>query len=208
MCSVLWLSRPHGHRGEGICCCCCCVPQPNAQWVSRYMQSSIDNFYSIGWKDCACNSFQYPATSARSHAQTFGELNNYLRFWRVKFVQQGAYHGWRQSLRGLTVQRTVTFNVVLVFLLVSVSCDTRPSLPDILRIYVPSRQLRSSSLSNPFCRNKVIWPTLLCIQGPTVLNKLPDNTRHASFINLFKYAPKTELFLQQNVPYFSFKKWG
>ena len=36
---------------------------------------------------------------------------------------------------------------------------------DIIKIYVSSRQLRSSSdtpLSNPFCRNKVYEPTLFC----------------------------------------------
>ena len=75
-------------------------------------------------------------------------------------------------------------------------------LADILKIYVPSRQLRSSSDSRlfeiPSVNTKSTGQCISEYQGPTVWNELPHNIRHVP-LDSFTIAIKNELFRQQDL---------
>ena len=71
---------------------------------------------------------------------------------------------------------------------------------DILEIYTPSRDLRSSSdgrlLRVPTARTKAFGQRAFSFQGPTAWNKLPFQIRHSSSPDSFKRGLKTCLFKQ------------
>ena len=71
-------------------------------------------------------------------------------------------------------------------------------MSDILHIYRPSRQLRSSSddriLHIPSIKTKSFGHRSLAYQGPSVWNQLPFTIRHSPSITAFKSALKTHLF--------------
>ena len=82
--------------------------------------------------------------------------------------------------------------------------DTGPQyLADILKIYVPSWQLRSSSdyclFQIPSVHTKSTGQHTFAYQGPTVRNKLLHNVRHTPFLDVFKTALKSELFHQKDL---------
>ena len=92
------------------------------------------------------------------------ELNGSIQF---SSVQDGIYALGKAHMCSTLSLRS--------FLKVS-SDGTGPQYPgDILKIYIPSWQLRfpsdAPSVSNPFCQNQVIWPALFCISRSHSLEK-------------------------------------
>ena len=81
----------------------------------------------------------------------------------------------------------------------TVISDTAPVyLSDLLRVYSPSRQLRSSSdsitLRIPHIRTKTFGHRSFSHAAPSVWNSLPHEIRHIQSANAFKTALKTHLF--------------
>ena len=78
-------------------------------------------------------------------------------------------------------------------------------LPNLLRVYCPSRQLRSSSDSRTlrilYLTTKLFGHRSFCYAVPSVLNFLPRETRHTQSTTAFKTALQTHLFYQLNVYY-------
>ena len=77
--------------------------------------------------------------------------------------------------------------------------STAPSyLSDLLHLYNPSRNLRSSSddrvFSLPRMRTKTHGQRTFSFQGPSTWNKLPYRLRHSRSLQSFKTAMKTHLF--------------
>ena len=71
---------------------------------------------------------------------------------------------------------------------------------DLLHLYTPSRQLRSSAITRvfrvPSFRTKSRGQCSFSYQAPTTWNKLPASIRHASSVMSFKSSLKTFLFLK------------
>ena len=77
--------------------------------------------------------------------------------------------------------------------------DTAPVyLSDLLRVYSPSRQLRSSSDSRtlriPYIKTKTFGHRSFSHAAPSVWNSLPHEIRHIQSATAFKTALKTHLF--------------
>ena len=73
-------------------------------------------------------------------------------------------------------------------------------LSDLLHLYTPSWQLRSSADTRvfriPSFRTKSSGHRSFSYQAPTTWNKLPTSIRHASSVSSFKSSLKTFLFLK------------
>ncbi len=71
-------------------------------------------------------------------------------------------------------------------------------LSDLLHLYTPSRQLRSSADTRvfriPSFRTKSSGQRSFSYQAPTTWNKLPASIRHASSVSSFRSSLKTFLF--------------
>eukprot|EP00745_Piridium_sociabile_P004237 TRINITY_DN12507_c0_g1_i3.p1 TRINITY_DN12507_c0_g1~~TRINITY_DN12507_c0_g1_i3.p1 ORF type:complete len:128 (-),score=15.14 TRINITY_DN12507_c0_g1_i3:89-472(-) len=71
-------------------------------------------------------------------------------------------------------------------------------LSDLISIYTPSRELRSSAdtrvLQIPSVRTKTYGQRSFSFQGPSVWNKLPLSLRHSTSLQSFKRDLKTHLF--------------
>ena len=77
--------------------------------------------------------------------------------------------------------------------------DTAPfNLSDLLRVYSPSRQLRSSSDSRTLCiphiKTKTFGHCSFSHAAPSLWNSLPHEIRHNLSTTAFKTALKTHLF--------------
>eukprot|EP00745_Piridium_sociabile_P040659 TRINITY_DN786_c0_g1_i8.p1 TRINITY_DN786_c0_g1~~TRINITY_DN786_c0_g1_i8.p1 ORF type:complete len:1132 (+),score=124.07 TRINITY_DN786_c0_g1_i8:119-3397(+) len=104
------------------------------------------------------------------------------------------------SLHWLPVSKRIDYKLsTLTFSAVSGSGPEY--LSDLLHIYTPSRQLRSSSdtrlLRIPHVRTKTYGQRSFSHQAPTTWNRLPDNLRHSDSLASFKSGLKTHLFSQQ-----------
>ena len=70
-------------------------------------------------------------------------------------------------------------------------------LSDLLSVYTPKGNLRSSSdntiLCIPILRTKSIWHRSFSFAAPTIWNSLPSELRHTDSIQKFKSALKTNL---------------
>ena len=73
-------------------------------------------------------------------------------------------------------------------------------LSDLLHLYTPSRQLRSSSDTRlfriPSVRTKTYGQRAFAYQAPSVWNELPHSLRHSPSLQSFKTNLKTHLFPQ------------
>ena len=104
-----------------------------------------------------------------------------------------------QSLHWLPIESRINYKLASVCF--SSFCGTGPKyISDILQVYTPSRQLRSSTdtrlLRISSIRTKSFGQRSFCFQGPTVWNTLPTTVRHMSSTSSFKSALKTHLFKQ------------
>ena len=101
------------------------------------------------------------------------------------------------SLHWLSISNRIDYK--LSSLAFSVVTGTGPAyLSELLNIYTPSRELRSSSDDRlfriPYCRTKTYGQRTFSFQTPTTWNKLPSILRHANSYSSFKSALKTYLF--------------
>ena len=75
-------------------------------------------------------------------------------------------------------------------------------LSDLLLVYTPKRNLRSSSgigiLCIPKLRTKTFGHRSFSFAAPIIWNSLPSELRHTDSIQKFKLAPKTHLFWKFN----------
>ena len=102
-----------------------------------------------------------------------------------------------RSLHWLPVAKRIQYKLsVLCFK--SFDSSAPDYLSDLLHVYTPSRQLRSSSdtrlLSVPTMRTKTNGERSFLFQAPTVWNSLPKSVRHSSSLQSFKTSLKTYLF--------------
>ena len=102
-----------------------------------------------------------------------------------------------RSLHWLPVHMRIDYTISS--LCFKVLDSTVPSyLSDLLRVYAPSRQLRSSSDDRLFCvphtRTKSYGQRSLGYQGASTWNKLPLSVRHSQSLTSFKTKLKTHLF--------------
>ena len=105
------------------------------------------------------------------------------------------------SLHWLPVEKRIEYKLSLLCF----KCITMKSAPvylsDLLQLYTPSRDLRSSAdarlLRRPFARTKSFGERAFCYQAPVVWNQLPHSVRHAPSLESFKSSLKTFLFLRQ-----------
>eukprot|EP00745_Piridium_sociabile_P025212 TRINITY_DN39921_c0_g1_i18.p1 TRINITY_DN39921_c0_g1~~TRINITY_DN39921_c0_g1_i18.p1 ORF type:complete len:291 (-),score=25.65 TRINITY_DN39921_c0_g1_i18:34-906(-) len=104
------------------------------------------------------------------------------------------------DLHWLPIQSRISYKLSSICF--SSATGTGPEyLSDILNIYAPPRQLRSSADNRMFCiptvRTKSIGERSLVFQGPTIWNNLPQNIRYSVSKDSFKSALKTHLFVSQ-----------
>ena len=102
-----------------------------------------------------------------------------------------------RTLHWLPFQASIEFN--LSTLCHSFFSDTAPVyLLDFLRVYSPSRQLRSSSdlrtLRIPHIKTKTCGHHSFSHAAPSVWNSLPRDIRHIQSVTAFETALKTHLF--------------
>jgi hypothetical protein len=103
------------------------------------------------------------------------------------------------SLHWLPVDSRIEYKLsLLCFKIIS---DQAPVyLSDLLHLYTPSRQLRSSADTRvfkiPSFRTKSSGQRSFSYQAPTTWNQLPVSVRHASSVSSFKSSLKTYLFSQ------------
>ena len=80
----------------------------------------------------------------------------------------------------------------------SVNGSAPTYLSDLLHLYIPSRQLRSSADTRvfriPFFRTKSSGQRSFSYQAPRIWNKFPASICHASSVRSFKSSLKTFLF--------------
>jgi len=101
------------------------------------------------------------------------------------------------SLHWLPVDRRIDYKLSLLTFK-SFNNQAPAYLSDLLHVYTPSRQLRSSAdtrlLRIPHVRTKTFGQRSFSYQAPTTWNKLPLTVRSASSIPSFKSSLKTTLF--------------
>ena len=105
------------------------------------------------------------------------------------------------SLHWLSISNRIEYK--LSSLAFSALTGTGPVyLSELLNVYTPSRELRSSDDDRifriPHCRTKTYGQRTFSFQAPITWNKLPSMLRHANSIESFKSALKTHLFLQSS----------
>ena len=102
-----------------------------------------------------------------------------------------------RTLHWLPIQERI-HHKMLSICHVSLTADGPVYLSDFLRIYTPSRQLRSSSdtriLRIPTVRTKTFGRRSFSVQGPTLWNQLPKNLRYTVSSASFKRGLKTHFF--------------
>ena len=103
----------------------------------------------------------------------------------------------RRTLHWLPIQARIEYK--LSTLCHSFFTDTAPVyLSDLLRVYSPSRQLRSSTDSRtlciPYMRTNTFGHRSFFYAASSVWNSLPREIRHIQSSNAFKTALKTHLF--------------
>ena len=103
-----------------------------------------------------------------------------------------------QTLHWLPVEKRIDLKLAsLCFKSLNGSAPTY--LSDLLHLYTPSRQLRSSADTRvfriPSFRTKSSDQRCFSYQAPATWNKLPASIRHASSVSSFKSSLKTFLFL-------------
>ena len=106
-----------------------------------------------------------------------------------------------KSLHWLPVQARIEYKLCVIchnFF----SSSTPEYLSDLLSVYTPSRNLRSSAdariLSIPRVRTKTYGERAFAFCGPEQWNSLPSNIRHTKSTVAFKKILKTHLFLKYN----------
>ena len=104
------------------------------------------------------------------------------------------------SLHWLTVEKRIHYKIAL-FCFKALN-NTSPSyISDLLRVYTPSRQLRSAAdtriLRFPPCRTKTYGQRSFSYQAPVIWNQLPHSVRHSPTLASFKSSLKTHLLSQQ-----------
>ena len=104
------------------------------------------------------------------------------------------------TLHWLPVEQRIEYKLLLLAFK-SVKNDGRSYLSDLLKFYIPSRQLRSSSdtrlLRIPSFRLKSFGQRKFSYQTSVLWNSLPISLRHSSSTLAFKSALKTHLFPSQ-----------
>jgi hypothetical protein len=102
-----------------------------------------------------------------------------------------------QALHWLPVRDRVNYKILSVCH-VSLSSTGPSYLSDLLHLYTPPRQLRSSSdtriLTIPSVRTKTFGQRSFAHQGPVLWNVLPRSLRHTESSVSFKHSLKTFLF--------------
>ena len=96
-------------------------------------------------------------------------------------------------------KQVLSISIKLSTLCHSFFSDTAPVyLSDLLHVYSPSRQLRSSSDSRTLCilhtKIKTYGQSSFSHAAPSVWNSLPHDIRHIQSVTAFKTALKTHLF--------------
>ena len=104
-----------------------------------------------------------------------------------------------RSLHWLPIQSRIDYKLASIcFSYVSGSAPQY--LSEVLHVYTPSRQLRSSADSRllriPTVRTKGFGQRSFSFQGPTIWNKQPFSTRHSPSATSFRTSTKTNLFKQ------------
>ena len=102
-----------------------------------------------------------------------------------------------RSLHWLPIQQRITYKIAsLCFKSVESSCPQY--LTDLLHLYTPSRELRSSADTRlfkiPSVRTKTFGQRSFAFQAPLIWNHLPHSLRHSSSLQSFKLHLKTFLF--------------
>ena len=104
------------------------------------------------------------------------------------------------TLHWLPVEQRIEYKLLLLAFK-SVKNDGRSYLSDLLKFYIPSRQLRSSSdtrlLRIPSFRLKSFGQRKFSYQASVLWNSLPIALRHSSSTSAFKSALKMHLFPSQ-----------
>ena len=104
-----------------------------------------------------------------------------------------------RSLHWLPVEWRIQYKILL-HVYKCMNCDSAPSyLKDLIQIYVPNRQLRSSSdtrtLVQPIARNS-FGKRAFVNSAPALWNTMPYSLRHCQTVESFKRQLKTYLFVQ------------
>ena len=104
------------------------------------------------------------------------------------------------TLHWLPVEQRIEYKLLLLAFK-SVNNDGPSYLSDLLKFYIPSRQLRSSSdtrlLRIPSFRLKSLGQRKFSYQASVLWNSLPISLRHSNSTLAFRYALKTHLFPSQ-----------
>ena len=104
------------------------------------------------------------------------------------------------TLHWLPVEQRIEYKLLLLACK-SVNNDGTSYLSDLLKFYIPSRQLRSSSDSRLLCilsfRLKSLGQRKFSYQASVLWNSLPISLRHSNSTLAFKSALKTHLFPSQ-----------
>ena len=102
-----------------------------------------------------------------------------------------------QSLHWLPVSARVQYKLSCICFHAATGTSPR-YISDLVHIYTPSRQLRSSADTRifriPTVRNKTLGHRSFSYQGPVTWNRLPFHVRHADSISSFRSSLKTYLF--------------
>ena len=101
------------------------------------------------------------------------------------------------SLHWLPVERRVQYKIALLCFK-SLNGLAPAYLSDLIHIYIPSRQLRSSADTRvfriPSFRTKTFGQRAFSYQAPIIWNQLPYHVRHSPNLSAFKSSLKTHLF--------------
>ena len=122
--------------------------------------------------------------------------NHMLYSHTSKLINEIMFHP-SSELHWLPIRARIEYK--LSTLCHSFFCYTFPVyLSDLLRVYSPSRQLRSSSHSRtlriPHIKTKAFWHRSFSHAAPSIWNSLPREIRHIQSTTAFKTAMNTHLF--------------
>ena len=101
------------------------------------------------------------------------------------------------NLHWLPVSARISFKVLLIMFKI-LKGDSPAYLQNLVRPYVPVRNLRSSTqnlFSQPRIRTKTYGERAFSWLGPSLWNALPEDVRNSPSINSFKRKLKTHLFM-------------
>ena len=101
-----------------------------------------------------------------------------------------------RDLHWLPVEQRIIFKILL-FTFKALNGLAPSYLIDLVKFYVPERDLRSSSqklLAVPFSNMKSFGDRAFCICAPKLRNDLPLHLRNCASFNVFKSNLKTFLF--------------